>query len=183
MTDKWIEKKFKMPHNADVFAFILEKAKDSPFNEINGNLLNPDYNEKERDATAVLEVENREIKLYWKSIDKVGAKFKDGIPIGEPDEIHFRRAGEICGGHSRQVFKDSINLINQYLKKGYNVSYLSLNAEKSVFERKSLAHISFDGRAKCTEIRYESEFEKNIAPVLENIKSSVHPFDYVAPSE
>lgn len=172
MREEQIEKKFALP-NPDALAEILEKAKDSPFNEIGGTLTNPEYAlyERIRKFATILEVKDTEIKKYYKS--KSGDFYKEGIPLGEPDEILISKAGEICGGHSRQVFKDSIELINQYIKRGYEVSYLYLEAEKSVFERDSLARVSFDKRA--TEIRYNAGFEEKIAPVLELIEAAVPP--------
>lgn len=174
MREEQKEKKFGLP-NPDALAEILEKAKDSPFNEIGGDLTNPEYtlNERIRKFAAVLEVTDTEIKKYWKSKDR--DNYKDGIPLGEPDIVRFSKAGEICGGHSRQVFKDSIDLIKDYIKKGYEVSYLYLEAEKSVFERDSLAHISFAKNTNSTEIRYNSRFEEKIASVLELIESAVPP--------
>ncbi|MFZ3076985.1 MAG: hypothetical protein WA139_00855 [Candidatus Aenigmatarchaeota archaeon] len=170
MREEQKEKKFALP-NTDTIIKILEKSKTSPFNEIGGTLTNPEYSlyERLRKFATVLEVKDTEIKKYYKSKDR--DFYKKGIPLGEPDEILISKAGEICGGHDRQVFKDSIDLISQYLKKGYELSYIYLEAEKSVFEMDSLAHISFDKRA--TEIRYNAEFEEKIAPVLELIEASV----------
>ncbi len=173
MTDEWKEKKFGLP-NSDALAEILERTKNSPFNEIGGSLINPDYvlYKGKRHAAAILEVKGMEIKKYWKS----EKEHKDGIPLGEPDEILLSEAGEICGGHSRQVFKDSIDLIKQHLQKGYKVSYISLNAEENVFKRNSLAHLSFDySSQRATKIGYNATFEEKIAPVLEIIGVAVQP--------
>jgi len=174
MREEQKEKKFALP-NPDTIIKILEKAKNSPFNEIGGILTNPEYDlyERIRKFATVLEVKDTEVKKYFRS--KSRDFYKDGIPLGEPDEILISKAGEICGGHSRQAFKDSIDLISQYLKKGYEVSYLYLEAEKSVFERGSLAHISFAKNTNRTEIRYNAGFEGKIAPVLELIEASVPP--------
>lgn len=119
-----------------------------------------------------MEIRDQEIKKYWRGKDR--GKYRDGIPLGEPDVVEFSKAGETLGGHSRQVFMDSIDLIKQYLKKGYE-PHLYFNAEKNVFERESLAHLSFEERTGKTKIGYEARFEEKIAPVLELIETAVPP--------
>ncbi len=176
MREEQKEKKFGLP-NPDIIIKILEKAKNSPFNEIDGDLTNPEYSlyERLRKFATILEVKDTEIKKYYKS--KSRDNYKDGIPLGEPDIVRFSKAGENLGGHSRQAFKDSIDLIKDYIQKGYEVSYLYLEAEKNVFERESLAHIYFARNTNRTEIRYNSRFEEKIEPVLELIEAAVPPLD------